>query len=177
MHPLKELPHKFLHHISPALHVWWIRNQLPALRKLAVILLMLLSLFESEIVTSVGSLQAIRCRTSPMPIGRRPEFLSSGISRHARNASKDADWFSMLQIVSITSANALHIFIEIFTNCFHVKFRFQPSASMPDSPAPPWVLTTAFCIFSTSISSNLIGWVVSGVSVNNISWDASFPSG
>ena len=38
-----------------------------------------------------ATLPAIRRRSLPIPIGRRPGFLSSGISRHARNASKDAD--------------------------------------------------------------------------------------
>ena len=44
------------------------------------------------------TLPAIRRRTSSIPIGWRPGFLSSGITRHARNASKDADWFSKQQI-------------------------------------------------------------------------------
>ena len=110
------------------------------------------------------TLPAIRPRTPPISIGRRPGFLSSGVNRHAKNASKDADWFSMLQIFLITSANPLYRSIELFPNRFDVKIRFQPSAPMSDGPEPPWALTAAFCIFSTSILSNLIGWIVSGVS-------------
>ena len=127
-----------------------------------------------------AALPAMRRRTSPILIGQRPGFLSNGISWHARNAPKDADWFSMLQIFLITSANALHRCIELFPNYFDVKICFQPSAlqpTMPDGPEPPWVLTTAFCIFYKSVLSNLIGWIVSGVSVSDIFWDASFLSG
>ena len=36
MSPLKELFHKFRLHISPALHVRWIRNQFLAMHKLAI---------------------------------------------------------------------------------------------------------------------------------------------
>ena len=83
----------------------------------------------------------------------------------------------MLQLFLITSENALYRSLELFPNFFDVKICFQPSVSIPDGPEPPWVLTAAFCIFSTSIRSNLIGWIVSGVSVTNISWDVSFYSG
>ena len=44
------------------------------------------------------SLPAIRRRTSPRPTGRRPGIFSSGTTRHARNASKNADWFSKPQV-------------------------------------------------------------------------------
>ena len=73
--------------------------------------------------------------------------------------------------------NALKISMELFPNCFDVNIRLQPSASMPDGLEPPWILTAAFCIFSTLKLSKLIEWIVYGVYVSNISWDASSPSG
>ena len=126
---------------------------------------------------SYNYFSVIRPRTSTISIGRRPGFLSSGINRHARNASKDADWFSMLKIFLITSANAFHRSRDLFPNCLDVKIHFQPSASVSDGIESPWVLTAAFYTFSTSILSNLIGWIVCSVSVSYISWYASFPSG
>ena len=68
------------------------------------------------------TLPAIRRRTSPIPMGRRPGLLSSGITRNARNASKNADWFSMLQIFLMTSENALHRSKELFPKCFGVLY-------------------------------------------------------
>ena len=108
-------------------------------------------------------------RTSTISIGRRRGFLSSGINRRGRNASKDADWFSMLNIFLITSTNGFHRSRDLFRNFFDVKIHFQPYASMPDGIELPWVLTAAFYTFSTSILSNLIGWIVCGVSISNIS--------
>ena len=49
----------------------------------------------------------MRRSNSPTPIAQSPEFLSSGISRQARKASKLEDWFLTLQIFLMTSANAL----------------------------------------------------------------------
>ena len=103
------------------------------------------------------ALPAIRCSTSPIPVGRSAGFLSNGISRQSRKASKDVDWFSTLQIFLMTSANAFHRSIELFPNLFNVEICFQPYASMPEGPESPSVFIAAFCIFSTSIPSNLTG--------------------
>ena len=71
---------------------------------------------------AITTLPVIRRRTSPIRIGRRPGFLLSGINRHAKYASKDADWFSMLQIFLITSVNALHRSMSFFQIFSILKF-------------------------------------------------------
>ena len=97
------------------------------------------------------TLLAIRRKTSEIPIGRNPEFLFNGINLHASNASNDDDRPSLVQNFFMTSANVLHKSLELLTNWFDVKIHFQPSASRPEGPAEPLVLSIAFFTLSTSI--------------------------
>ena len=71
----------------------------------------------------------------------------------------------------MTSAIAVHKSVELLPNCFVIKI--HSSASSPDGPAPPLVVTVALFTKSASIVSNFIGCTCSGVSVNKISNSAS----
>ena len=53
-------------------------------------------------------LLAIQHNTSPIPIGRTPGFLSSGINLHDSNDSNDESKFPLVQSFFMTSANILH---------------------------------------------------------------------
>ena len=97
------------------------------------------------------TLLAIRRKTSPIPIGRSPGFLSNGINLHASNASNDDDRSSVVQNFFMTSANVLHRSFELLPHWFDVKIHFQPSASRPEGPDEPLVLSIAFFTLSTSI--------------------------
>ena len=92
------------------------------------------------------TLLAIRSKTSAIPIGRSPEFLSNGINLHASNASNDGDRSSVVQSFLMAWANVLHKSFELLPNWFDVKIHFQPSASRPECPAAPLVLNIAFYI-------------------------------
>ena len=100
------------------------------------------------------TLPPIRRNISPIPIARRPGFLSKGIKRHAKNGSNDGDRLSAEHSFLMASAMALHESVEL------VKILLHPLASSPDSPAPPLVLTAALFIKSASIESNLLDVLV-----------------
>ena len=89
------------------------------------------------------TLPAIPRNISPIPIGKRPGFLSKGINRHAKNGSNDGERLSAVHSFLMTSAMALHISVELVWNCFVIKTLLHSSASSPDGPAPPLVLTAA----------------------------------
>ena len=119
MHPLKELFHKFRLHISPALHVWWIRNKLPAQHKLAVIQLMLQSLFESELEL----LYQLYDAEPHLYISFRDQgFCRVGLADMLEMLPRMLKWFPMLQIFLITSANALRRSMELFQIVLMLKF-------------------------------------------------------
>ena len=84
------------------------------------------------------TLPVIRRNTLPTTIGLSPEFLSSYVKRHARNASKDHDRFS-----------ALHNIVALSPNWVDVNNFFQPPASSPNDPAHP------LCFFITYFNKKL----------------------
>ena len=119
------------------------------------------------------TLLAIRCKTLPIPTGRSPGFLSRGINLHASNNSNNDNRSSVVQSFSMTLANVLHKSFQLLPNWFDVKILFQPSASRPEGPAAPLVLSIAFFTLSASIEWNLIGWISSSISGSNTSGCAS----
>ena len=95
-HPPAKLPLTTDLHIFHALRVQVIRTQPPATADII-----------SSRMCDTTTLLAIRRKTSPIPIGRSPGFLSNGINLHASNASNDDDRSSIVQSFFITSANVL----------------------------------------------------------------------
>ena len=59
---------------------------------------------------------AIRRNISPIPIGRRPGFLSKVIKRHAKNGCNDGVRLSAVHSFLMTSAMALHKSVELVPN-------------------------------------------------------------
>ena len=103
-----------------------------------------------------ATFQAIRLRISPTHIGRSPGFLSKGISRHARKASKmDASRFSEHNFL-VKDAITLQRSYELSPKQFDANILRQPLASTPNGPEPPLVLIAALGTFSAVISSYLI---------------------
>ena len=64
------------------------------------------------------TLPSIRHNISPIPIRRRPGFLSREIKRHAKNGSNDDERLSVVHSFLMTSAMALHKSVELVLNCF-----------------------------------------------------------
>ena len=64
------------------------------------------------------TLPSIRRNISPIPIRRRPGFLSREIKRHAKNGSNDDERLSVVHSFLMTSAMALHKSVEMVLNCF-----------------------------------------------------------
>ena len=62
----------------------------------------------------------------------------------------------------MSSAMALHKSVELVPNFFVIKILLHPSASSPDGPAPPLVLTVTLFTKSASIASNFIECTRSG---------------
>ena len=123
------------------------------------------------------TLCTIRSNISPIAIGWRPGLLSKAIKRHAKNSSNDGESLSAVYSFLMTSAVALHKLVGLVPNCFHFKILLHPSASSPDDPTQPLVLTAALFSKSASIASNFIGCTCSGVSVSKTSNFASLPCG
>ena len=96
-------------------------------------------------------LLAIRRKILPIQIGRGLRSLSNGINLHASSASNDDDRSSVVENFFVTLANVLHKSLELFPNWFDVKILFQPSASRPEVPAAPLVLSIDFFTLSASI--------------------------
>ena len=111
----------------------------------------------SSRITEAMTLPAILLNISPTPIGLRPGFLSRGIKRQARKASKEEDRFSSTHKLLITSPNALHRSEEGLLKLFDVNILLHPSASIPEGPEPPLVLIAAIRTSSASMLSNLTG--------------------
>ena len=115
------------------------------------------------------ALHAIQRNISPIPIRQRPEFLSKGIKRHAKNSSNDGKRLSVAHNFLMTLAMDLHKSVELVPNCSVIKIFHHPSASSTDGPAPPLVLTAALLTKSASTASNFIECTYSGVSVRKTS--------
>ena len=90
--------------------------------------------------------------TSPIPKGRKPGFLSSGIRRHAINASMLLH--SSVHSWRVIIANSWHrSSLNVpYILLLHSSF-LQAYASRPDGPAAPLVLCEASRIELASISS------------------------
>ena len=84
----------------------------------------------------ITTFHAILRKISPTPMGRKPGFLSSGIKRHVRNTSREVECLLVLKV--------LHKSVELFPKLVDVNKCFQPSLSIPEGPAPPWVLAAVF---------------------------------
>ena len=87
---------------------------------------------------------AIRLRTSPTPIGRRPGVLFDGINLQAKKASNDVEYPDVGVIFSIHSF--FITFAKIFLRsevavpyCDEVRILHHPSTSIPDDPDPHFV--------------------------------------
>ena len=118
----------------------------------------------SFLSTDTMTFPVILRRISPTPIGRKPGFLSGGMSRYATNASMEtADTFAV-QIFLIKLANAFLRSTFASPKLFQHRI-LHPSASIPEGPDPPFVLMIAFLIISSSIPANMIGWTSRGTPV------------
>ena len=95
----------------------------------------------SAFVTAITAMPTIRRTTSQIPIGRTPGFLSKGINRQARKASKPCGSTESVQRRRAHLANAEQRSLECRWK--PVQIRRQPAASMPDGPAEPCVLSAA----------------------------------
>ena len=108
-------------------------------------------------------------RISLAPIGRKPGFLSRGISQHVTNTSMEtADTFSV-QIFLIKLAIVFLRFTFVSPKLFEYRTLLHQSASIAEGPDPPFVLMAAFLIISSSITANLIGWTSCGTPVSKTS--------
>ena len=107
-------------------------------------------------VDETTTFPAIRLRISLTPIVHIPGFLSKGISRHARKASReDASSFPEHSFL-VKDAITLQRSGELSPKQFDANILRQPSASSPDGAEPSLVLITALRTFSTVMSSYLI---------------------
>ena len=105
----------------------------------------------------VTVLPTILRNVSPMPIGRKPGFLLSGIRRLARKASSDMLFSMLVHRCFVIFASDAHRSFDSVLKLFEQRIRLQPSPSSPEGPAPPFVLNADCRIISPSISSNLTG--------------------
>ena len=90
------------------------------------------------------ALPMIRLKTSPTLIGRKPGFLSSGISFEAKRAGRESSWILFLGMHNFLAIPAidLHKLTLYVPNEDEVRIRFHPSESKLDGPgAPrlPWI--------------------------------------
>ena len=113
---------------------------------------------------------AIQRNIFPIPIGRKPRFLSKGIKRIAKNTSNNDERLSAMCRFLMTSPIA----VNKWNRCRTVLLSF---ASDPDDPAATFVLTAALFTKSASIVSNVIGSTCFGVSVSKTSNTAFLPCG
>ena len=104
------------------------------------------SVISSRIVDTT-TLPVIHLRISPVPIGRKPRFLSRGVSLHATNAS------NFCVILTI----ALHKSEELSPIFLLVRIVLHPSSSIAEGPEPPFVFSAAFLTDSSVMFSNVIG--------------------
>ena len=98
----------------------------------------------------VVALLIMRRIVSPIPIGRTPGFLSSGISLPATKALRYFGFTSDVLSFFAKSANASHSSAGFFLNCFEQSILCQRSASPPDGPAAPFTFFAALKILKAS---------------------------
>jgi len=122
-------------------------------------------------------LPMIRLNVSPIPIGRKPGFLLSGISRLERKASSESSVSMVMHRRFVILASDEHRSFDSVLKLFEQRMRRQPSPSSPEGPAPPFVLNADCRIISPSISSNLTGCSLIGESLRRISGSAGSDGG
>ena len=127
----------------------------------------------TENIISLQRLSLILLKTLPTPMGLNPRFLLSETSQQARNTSSEFD-SSLVQSFLVTLAHVWRRSENDYPKFFNNKICFQPSASKPEGPDPPFVFMTAFLNISASTTWNYTGCILSGMSDNiTLSW-ASF---
>ena len=93
---------------------------------------------------------------SPAPIGRNPGFLSNGIRRQDRKASRVFARSLSIHSFFIMLAMVVHKSVELSANFLDVRIHFQQFAPIPDGPEPPLVFSAAFRTASALTFSYLI---------------------
>ena len=101
------------------------------------------------------ALEIIRLIISPMPMERRPGFLSSGINLHAVNASNELSFHESLTNHNLRAnfAISLHKFLLLSPNEAEVNIRLHPTASKFEGPDAPFIWLAILLINSHSIVS------------------------
>ena len=99
----------------------------------------------------------MRRRTSPIPIGLTPGFLSSGMSLHASNELIDLGSTYSVHNLLHMRATASHASIEHLPNDFEQRIRLQVSESSPLGPAEPRVSLAARSTALASMFSKITG--------------------
>ena len=92
---------------------------------------------------------AIQRNIFPIPIGRKPRFLSKGIKRIAKNTSNNDERLSAMCRFLMTSPIA----VNKWNRCRTVLLSF---ASDPDDPAATFVLTALFLLSQLRLCQTLL---------------------
>ena len=110
----------------------------------------------SNSISSAIARQMMRRNTSPIAMGRTPGRLSRAINLPARNASRWLGWISCVHNRTAIRESALHKLPD--APLYTESIRFQPSESMPESPAAPDIRMATFLIFAGVIAWNRTAW-------------------
>ena len=94
----------------------------------------------SWFVTAMTAFPIIRRKTSPIPTGLTPGFLSNGISLQAVYAFTVSGSMSLVHIFLAAAAIASASWTDLLANCLEHSILFHPSASIPEGPAAPSTL-------------------------------------
>ena len=111
--------------------------------------------------TVIIALPMMRRNDSPMPIGRTPGFLSSGIRRLLRRALTPEGSTCSVARRRATSATALQSSSEAVLN--ETSIRHQTYESAIEGPAASWIANAVLCMVASVRHSNRIG-LTAGIS-------------
>ena len=108
----------------------------------------------SFLIADAMTFPVIWRRVSSTPTGRKPGFLTRGMSRHATNASMETVDTSSVQIVVIKYAIVLQD-LRLYRQFEHRIF-LELSASVLEGPDPPLVLVAAYYFLVDTHKHNLV---------------------
>ena len=100
----------------------------------------------SFLSTDTVNFPVILQRISPTPIGRKPGFLSRGMSRHATNDSMETVG-TFVEVLLIKFAMDFLKSTLVSAKIFEHRILLYPSASITEGPDPPFLMA-AFLIIS-----------------------------